>query len=154
MRKVLISLIVMLLSAPFVMAQYATAEAGDVAMSQSFKTAKAIYNGGMITACVGTAVWLGGNVVCVVEQNKYTNSHSKTGDIDEILALNEEAKQQPGYRTGEILEKAGFAAALVGAGAAWYGYSRMKKIRNSSGQTVATVNYGLGGNGLAFTMNF
>ena len=86
MRKVLISVIVMLLSAPCVMAQYAPAEAGDVAMSQSFKTAKAIYNGGMITA--------------------------------------------------------------------WYGYSRMKKIRNSSGQTVATVNYGLGGNGLAFTMNF
>ena len=43
---------------------------------------------------------------------------------------------------------------LAGAGIAWFGSSRMKKIKNAAGQTIATIGYAPTGNGIAIAMRF
>lgn len=107
-----------------------------------YKTAHSCYVGGLAVAGAGAAAWITGSVICVVEQNKYTNSHMKNGDVDEILQLNNEAKEQPGYKTGQAIEAAGYIGLLAGGITAAIFYGKMKKIQNSAGQTVALIGYG------------
>ena len=76
------------------------------------------------------------------------------GGIEEYARLSQEAKQQPGYKTGVILEGVGFGVMLVGGGLIWYGAAKMKKIRNSSGKNVATLDYGLSPYGAGLTFAF
>ena len=89
-----------------------------------------------------------------MNKKKYTNSHSTTGTVEEIYNLNQEAKQQPAYKTGQGFEIGGFVTMLAGAGIAWFGGSRMKKIKNAAGQTVATIEYAPTENGIVIAMRF
>ena len=148
-----------LLSTAFVaFGQYAPQEeqpvVEDVTLSKAYKSAKGVMIGGIVVAGVGLTTNLVGNVVCVIEQNKYTNSRYTQGGIEEYARLSQEAKQQPGYKTGVILEGVGFGVMLVGGGLIWYGAAKMKKIRNSSGKTVSTLDYGLSPYGAGLTFAF
>lgn len=154
MHKIVLTLVLLLLSSVMALGQYANNPTTDVTTTREYKMANTALYGGVITAGVGAIAWLGGNVVCMVEQNKYTNSHSTTGTIEEIYNLNQEAKQQPAYKTGEAFEIGGFVTMLAGAGIAWFGNSRIKKIKNASGQTVATVGYVPTENGIALALKF
>ena len=154
MRKLVFSCVLLLLSSVIALAQYADNPTIDVTTTRGYKMANTAFYGGIITAGVGAIAWLGGNVVCVIEQNKYTNNHSTTGTVEEIYNLNQEAKQQPAYKTGEAFEIGGFVTMLAGAGIAWFGSSRMKKIKNAAGQTVATIGYAPTENGIAIAMRF
>jgi len=154
MRKLVFSCVLLLLSSVIALAQYADNPTIDVTTTREYKMANTAFYGGIITAGVGAIAWLGGNVVCVIEQNKYTNNHSTTGTVEEIYNLNQEAKQQPAYKTGEAFEIGGFVTMLAGAGIAWFGSSRMKKIKNAAGQTVATIGYAPTENGIAIAMRF
>lgn len=154
MHKIGFSFVLLLLSSVMALAQYANNPTIDVTTTEEYKMANTAFYGGLLTAGVGAIAWLGGNVVCMIEQNKYTNSHSITGTIEEIYNLNQEAKQQPVYKTGEAFEIGGFVTMLAGAGIAWFGGSRMKKIKNTAGQTVATIGYAPTGNGIAIAMRF
>ena len=154
MRKLVFSCVLLLLSSVIVLAQYADNPTIDVTTTREYKMANTAFYGGIITAGVGAIAWLGGNVVCVIEQNKYTNNHSTTGTVEEIYNLNQEAKQQPAYKTGEAFEIGGFVTMLAGAGIAWFGSSRMKTIKNAAGQTVATIGYAPTENGIAIAMRF
>ena len=154
MHKLVLSCVLLLLSSVVALGQYANNPTTDVTTTREYKMANTALYGGVITAGVGAIAWLGGNVVCMVEQNKYTNSHSTTGTIEEIYNLNQEAKQQPAYKTGEAFEIGGFVTMLAGAGIAWFGNSRIKIIKNASGQTVATVGYVPTENGIALALKF
>ena len=154
MHKIVLTLVLLLLSSVMALGQYANNPTTDVTTTREYKMANTALYGGVITAGVGAIAWLGGNVVCMVEQNNYTNSHSTTGTIEEIYNLNQEAKQQPAYKTGEAFEIGGFVTMLAGAGIAWFGNSRIKKIKNASGQTVATVGYVPTENGIALALKF
>ena len=154
MHKIVLTLVLLLLSSVMALGQYANTPTTDVTTTREYKMANTALYGGVITAGVGAIAWLGGNVVCMVEQNKYTNSHSTTGTIEEIYKLNQEAKKQPVYKTGEAFEIGGFVTMLAGAGIAWFGNSRIKKIKNASGQTVATVGYVPTENGIALALKF
>ena len=154
MHKIVFTLVLLLLSSVMALGQYANTPTTDVTTTREYKMANTALYGGVITAGVGAIAWLGGNVVCMVEQNKYTNSHSTTGTIEEIYNLNQEAKKQPAYKTGEAFEIGGFVTMLAGAGIAWIGNSRIKRIKNASGQTVAAIGYASTGNGIAIAMRF
>ena len=154
MKQTVLSFILLLISSSMAFGQYADSPSVDVTTTREYKIAKTALYGGIITASVGAAAWLGGNVVCVIEQNKYTNSHLTIGTIEEIYNLNQEAKQQPAYKTGEAFEIGGFVTMLAGGGVAWFGGSRMKKLKNAAGQTVATIEYAPTGNGIAIAMRF
>ena len=154
MHKIVLTLVLLLLSSVMALGQYANTPTTDVTTTREYKMANTALYGGVITAGVGAIAWLGGNVVCMIEQNKYTNSHSTTGTIEEIYNLNQEAKKQPAYKTGEAFEIGGFLTMLAGAGVAWFGNSRIKKIKNASGQTIATIEYAPTGNGMALALRF
>ena len=154
MHKIVLSFVLLLLSSAMAFGQYANIPNVDVTSTKEYNLANTAFYGGIITASVGAVAWLGGNVVCMIEQNKYTNSHSTTGTVEEIYNLNQEAKQQPAYKTGEAFEIGGFVTMLAGAGIAWFGTSRMKKIKNAAGQTIATIGYAPTENGIAIAMRF
>ena len=154
MHKLVLSFVLFLLSSVMALGQYANNPTIDVTATKEYKLANTAFYGGIITASVGAVAWLGGNVICMIEQNNYTNSHSTTGTVEEIYNLNQEAKQQPAYKTGEAFEIGGFVTMLAGAGIAWFGGSRMKKIKNAAGQTVATIGYAPIENGIVIAMRF
>ena len=116
MKKLLISLLAVLLTAIVSYGQYAPVQdqSSDYTMTDEYRHAKALYTGGIIAASVGAVVNIAGNVICVIEQNRYTNSNATSGSLEEIYQLNQEAKEQPGYRCGQVIEIAGFAGVLVG----------------------------------------
>lgn len=154
MNKIVISIVILLLSPVIAFGQYANYPAEDVTSTKEYKVAKTTCYSGLTVAVVGAAAWLGGNVICMIEQNKYTNSHTTTGTVEEIYNLNQEAKQQPAYKRGEALEIGGFVGMLAGAGVTWLGRHKMNKLKNASGQTVATFEYGPTPNGLALALRF
>jgi len=154
MRKVLFSLIALILSTSVSFAQYANPGYGDVTKTTEYKIANTAYYGGLVVAGVGTAAWLVGNVICTIELNKYTNSHTTSGTVEEIYSLNQEAKQQPEYKKGEALEIGGYVSMLAGAGIALLGRHKVKKLKNAAGQTAAVLDYGLADNGIVLALNF
>ena len=68
---------------------------------------------------------------------------------EEIIRLAKRA-----YKKGEAMEIGGFAGMLAGAGVAWLGRHKMNKLKNASGQTVATIEYAPTPVGLALALNF
>lgn len=145
MKRISISLILLLFASFALYGQFlpTQVETQDVTLTKEYKAAKSTFIGGLVIAGVGTLANLAGNAICVIEQNRYTNSHTSSGSVDEILRLNQEAKQQPAYKKGQVWEIAGFAGILVGGGISWYGGSKMRKIRNSNGNTFAIIDYGI-----------
>lgn len=143
MKRISISLILLLFASFALYGQFlpTQVETQDVTLTKEYKAAKSTFIGGLVIAGVGTLANLAGNAICVIEQNRYTNSHTSSGSVDEILRLNQEAKQQPAYKKGQVWEIAGFAGILVGGGISWYGGSKMRKIRNSNGNTSAIIDY-------------
>ena len=93
-------------------------------------------------------------MLCVVEQNIYTNSHMTTGTIEEILKLNQEAKQQQSYKRCEAIEIGGFVVMLAGAGVAFLGQQKRNELKSASGKTIAILEYGPTPNGVALAQRF
>lgn len=154
MRRILLSLAILLFSSMTALGQYANYQNTDVTSTKEYKIAKTAYYSGITVAVVGAGFWICGNVICIIEQNNYTNIRSTSGSIEEIQKLNQEAKQQPAYKKGEAMEIGGFAGMLAGAGVAWLGRHKMNKLKNASGQTVATIEYAPTPVGLALALNF
>ena len=154
MNKIVLSAILLLISPMIAFGQYANYPNTDVTSTKEYRIAKAAYYGGITVGAVGVAVWLGGNVVCMIEPNKYTNSHTTSGTMEEIYNLNQEAKQQPAYKRGEALEIGGFVGLLAGAGISWLGRRKMNTLKNASGQIVATFEYAPVPNGIALALKF
>jgi hypothetical protein len=151
MKRILIPLVCLLV--PFLShAQYITSQSTNAL--PGYKTAHSCYVGGLVVAGVSAAAWITGSAICVVEQNKYTNSHTKTGTIEEIVDLNNEAKQQPGYKTGQAIEAAGYIGMIAGGITAAIFHGKMKKIQNSAGKTVATIGYGSTYSGVGLMYRF
>ena len=138
--------------APSAYAQYAPVQ--EVTSTKEYKMAKTTMVSGIVVAGIGATAWLGGNVVCVIEQNRYTNAHATSGSIEEIYNLNKEAKKQPGYKTGQALEIGGYATMLLGGGLALIGGLKMKKLKNAAGETVATIDCGPSMTGLSLALRF
>lgn len=130
MRKIFATIVIIISATISAFGQYATDSysSQDMSTTKEYKFAKTAFYSGLTVAGIGLVVNLAGNAICVVEQNKYTNSHTTTGTIEEIYSLNQEAKQQPGYKRGEVMEIAGFTGLVVGGLVAWFGYSKMKKL--------------------------
>ena len=154
MNKIILSAILLLLFPMVAMGQYANYQNTDVTSTKEYKIAQATFYSGLAVTGVGAAVWIGGSVLCMVEQNIYTNSHITTGTIEEIYKLNQEAKQQQAYKRCEAIEIGGFVVMLAGAGVAFLGQQKRNKLKCASGKTVAILEYGPTLNGLALALRF
>ena len=154
MNKIIFSAILMLLFPMAAMGQYANYQNTDVTSTKEYKVAQTTFYSGLAVTGVGAAVWIGGSVLCVVEQNIYTNRHITTGTIEEIYKLNQEAKQQQAYKRGEAIEIGGFVVMLAGAGVAFLGQQKRNKLKSASGKTMAILEYGPTLNGLALARRF
>ena len=154
LRKALLVLILSLASASLSFAQYAVRPAEDITLTKEYKIAKNTRTAGIVIASTGAAAWLCGGVMCVVEENRYINSHSVSGNIEEIYNLKQEAKRQPSYKKGQAVEIAGYVMMLAGAGTIWIGQSKIKKLKNSAAQPTAILDYGLNGTAIALALKF
>lgn len=144
----------LLSSAAVSFAQYATKPTEDVTLEKQLKNAKSTRTAGIVVASTGAAAWLCGSVMCIVAENRYINSHSTSGTVEEIYDLKQEAKKQSSYKTAQAVELSGFVIMLAGAGTIWIGQSKVKKLNNAMNSTTATLNYGLNGAGVALALKF
>lgn len=154
MKRLLLFMIMLLSSAAMSFAQYAARPAEDIALTKEFKIAKGTKTAGIVAASAGAATWLCGSVICVVEENRYINTNSTSGGIEEIYDLKQEAKKQPGYKKGQAVEITGYVIMLAGAGTIWIGQSKIKKLKNAAGTTAATLDYGVNGAGVTLALKF
>lgn len=151
MKRFTIILILVLLCVP-TFAQYATSV--DYNLSAEYKKYNNIKKAGVAGIVVFGTTWLAGNVVCVVEQNRYANDRWDGNDFEEYVRLSNEAKQQPGYKRGEVMEIVGFFGTGVSVFlTAMYG-TKAKRIKNSSGETVALLGWDVNQQGLSLSMTF
>ena len=150
-------------------AQYAPAQ--DYTQSKEFKVADTMAKTGIGILIASGVGMVTGGVICTVQENKYINEKlpggggtfvsgsyvSTTGDnadFEKILALRNEARQQPGYKTGLIIEGVSFGTALVGATLLIIGGSQKKKIRNAAEKTVALLSFNCVPGGAQFSIAF
>ena len=152
MRQLLISLLMLLASTCLAFGQYA--ETPDYATTKEYKFAKTISTAGVVAAGIGAVTWIGGSIATTVYINKYTNSHMITGSAEEILDLNNEAKTQPEYKKAAAFQLGGFLALLAGGGVALLGANKMKIIETAAGEPIASLNYGVGANGISIALLF
>ena len=87
----------------------------------------------------------------MVEENRYINSHTTSGSVEEIYNLKQEAKKQSSYMTGKAVEISGYVMMLAGAGTIRIGQNKIKKLNNT---TNASLSYGVNGAGAAFALKF
>lgn len=160
MHKFLITIVLMLSSAGIAFGQYlperdsTEIQVPDITLSKEYKNAKAAFIGGLVVSGIGDLVVAAGSLVCVIEQNIYLNSNASSWTFEEIYRLNMLAKEQSAYKRGVYMELGGLAAMLIGGGIAAYGGVKMIKLRNSSGDTVACVKYGVNPSGIGLAVNF
>ena len=158
MRRMLISMIALMFAAFTANGQYLpeqeTVQVQDITMTRVYKNAKAAFIGGLVVAGIGDLAVGAGSVVCIVEQNLYLNRNASTWTFEEIYRLNLEAKEQPAYKLGLYMELGGLAAMLIGGGIAAYGGVKMIKLRNSAGDTVASIKYGANPSGVGLAVAF
>lgn len=150
-------------------AQYAPAQ--DYTQSKEFKVADSMAKTGIGILIASGVGMVTGGVICTVQENKYINEKlpggggtfvsgsyvSTTGDnadFEKILALRDEARQQPGYKTGLIIEGVSFGTALVGATLLIIGGSQKKKIRNAAEKTVALLSFNCAPGGAQLSIVF
>lgn len=151
MKKALLIIIMLLSSAAVSFAQYAARPAEDITLEKQFKIAENTRTAGIVVASTGAAAWLCGSVMCTVAENRYINSNSASGSIEEIYDLKQESRKQSSYKTGQTVEIAGYVMMLAGAGTIWLGQSKIKRLKNSA---VATLDYGVNGAGVALALKF
>lgn len=151
MKKALLIIIMLLSSAAVSFAQYAARPAEDITFEKQFKIAENTRTAGIVVASTGAAAWLCGSVMCTVAENRYINSNSASGSIEEIYDLKQESRKQSSYKTGQTVEIAGYVMMLAGAGTIWLGQSKIKRLKNSA---VATLDYGVNGAGVALALKF
>lgn len=130
------------------------AMATDYDLSAEYNKCMKLKKAGVAGIVIFGTTWLAGNVVCVMEQNRYANERWDGNDAMEYARLSNEAKNQPAYKRGVALEAIGF----VGTGlsifvAAKYG-SKAKKIRDSQGNVVASLGMDLEPQGLSLSLTF
>ena len=126
----------------------------DYDLSADYNKCMKLKKAGMAGIVVFGTTWLAGNVVCVMEQNRYANERWDGNDAMEYARLSNEAKNQPAYKRGVALEAIG----LVGTGlsifvAAKYG-SKAKKIRDSQGNVIASLGMDMGPQGVSLSLTF
>ena len=151
MKRIVVFLYVILLSVPTFAQQAMTT---DYVLSAEYNKCLKLKKAGVTGIVVFGTTWLAGNVVCVVEQNRYANEKWDGNDLMEYARLSNEAKNQPAYKRGVALEAIGF----VGTGlsifvAAKYG-TKAKKIRDSQGKVVASLGMDLGPQGVSLSLTF
>ena len=153
MKKAILFILALVFS---LMANAQYAPAPDYTQTKEFKVADTMAKTGigiLIASGVGITT---GNIICVVQENKYINANLQSGEsafvsgsyvtgsnsnAEKILALRNEARQQPGYKTGLIIEGVSFGTALVGATLLIIGGTNKRKIRNAAEETVALLSF-------------
>lgn len=154
MKRVVFLLVLLLLSTFSAFGQYASSEPVDYSQTREYKLAKTAYYSGIAVFCVGAASWVTGSIMTTVEMNRYTNNHLTTGTAEEIIALNNEAKQQPEYKRAATIQTVGFVATVAGIGVSLLGKRKIKKIENAAGETVTALGYGFTGSGIQLALSF
>lgn len=126
----------------------------DYNLSADYKKYNNIKKAGVAGIVVCGATWLAGSAICVVEQNRYANDRWDGNDVDEFVRLTSEAKKQPAYIRGEVLSIVGCVGiGISGFLTAMYG-TKAKRIKNSSGETVALLGWDVNQQGLSFSLSF
>lgn len=126
----------------------------DYNLSADYKKYTNLKKAGVAGIVVFGATWLAGNVVCVVEQNRYANDLWDGESAEEYARLSREARQQHSYKVGEAMEIVGFLGAGVSAFlTARYG-KKARKIRDSLGNEVASLGMDFGPTGLSLSLTF
>lgn len=154
MHRLFLITVFILCSSLSAFAQYVPQNPQDVTETKAYKKAKTTFISGVSVASVGAAVWLSGSMICIVEQNRYINKQGNPKTFEERARLSQEAKRQPGYKSGQIMEIVGFVSTIAGTGAALWGKKKMKKLKNSSGKTVATIGCSTTASGVGLALNF
>lgn len=81
MRKVLITIVLIISSASVAFGQYLPegdtlhVQVSDVTLSKEYRNAKSAFVSGLVVAGIGNLVNIAGNVICLIEQNRFVNSH-------------------------------------------------------------------------------
>lgn len=126
----------------------------DYNLSADYKKYTNLKKAGVAGIVVFGTTWLAGNVICVVEQNRYANDLWDGESAEEFARLSREARQQHSYKVGEAMEIVGF----VGTGVsvfltAKYG-KKARKIRDSLGNEVASLGMDFGPTGMSLKLTF
>ena len=151
MKRFTIVLLLVLLCVP-TFAQYATG--ADYNLSAEYKKYNNIKKAGVAGAVVFGATWLAGEVICVVEQNRYANDRWDGNDIMEFARLSNEAKRQPAYIRGQVMETVGFLGTGVSVFLAVRYGIKANRIKNASGETVASLGWDLNPHGMSLNLTF
>ena len=151
MKRIVVFLYVILLCVPISAQQAMTT---DYDLSAEYNKCLKLKKAGVAGIVVFGTTWLAGNVVCVMEQNRYANERWDGNDAMEYARLSNEAKNQPAYKRGVALEAIGF----VGTGlsifvAAKYG-TKAKRIRDSQGNVIASLGMDMGPQGVSLLLTF
>ena len=127
----------------------------DPNLSAEYKKYNNIKKAGVAGIVVFGATWLAGSSICMSEQDRYVDEHWKEGDdLDEYLRIFNEAKSLPAYKQGQTMAIIG----CVGTGVsifitAKYG-TKAKRIKKSSGETVALLGWDLNPQGMSLSLTF
>jgi len=151
MKQLLTSFLLILMSVS-AFAQWATD--ADYSLSVDYKKYTNLKKAGVAGIVVFGTTWLAGNVVCVVEQNRYANDRWDGESAEEYARLSHEAKQQQAYKVGETMEIVGFLGAGVSAFLTSRYGKKARKIRDSLGNEVASLGLDLGPTGALLRLTF
>ena len=126
----------------------------DYNLSADYNKCMKLKKAGVAGMVVFGSTWLAGNIVCMVEQNRYANARWDGNNLEEYARLTNEAKKQPAYKRGVAMEAVGFVGAGISAFvAAKYG-KQAKSIRDSQGNVVASLGLDMGPQGVSLSMTF
>jgi len=152
MKRFTIVLLLALLCMP-TFAQYANS--ADYNLSAEYKKYNNIKKAGVTGIVVFGATWLVGSGICMTEQNRYIDEHWSEGDdLDEYLRIYKEAESLPAYKRGQAMSIVG----CIGTGVsifltAKYG-TKAKRIKKSSGETLALMGWDVSPQGLSLSFIF
>ena len=152
MKRFTIVLLLALLCMP-TFAQYANS--ADYNLSAEYKKYNNIKKAGVAGIVVFGTTWLVGSGICMTEQNRYIDEHwSDQDDLDEYLRLYREAESLPAYKQGQAMSIVG----CIGTGVsifltAKYG-TKAKRIKKSSGETLALMGWDVSPQGLSLSLIF
>lgn len=126
----------------------------DYDLSADYNKYMKFKKAGIAGIVVFGTTWLAGNAVCVVEQNRYANERWDGNDVMEYARLSSEAKNQPAYKRGVVLEAIGFVGTGLSIFAtAKYG-TKARRIRDSQGNVVALLGMDMGPRGVSLSLTF
>ena len=122
-------------------------------LSAEYQKYVRLKNTGVAGIVVFGTAWLSGNVICMVEQNRYANDHWDGVNVEDFVTLSNEAKKQKSYKVGQAVSIVGFAGTLLSGYVTSTFNKKAKEIRNANGEVLALLgmDVGLGYMGLNLT---